>query len=247
MSIGLPAYTSIGSGTMTNSPGSGTSVTAFAVTPNSSTLQGDLVVWVISQSSIAARAIPVDLGDGWILATLETGNSGISLAICIAPRAGSSGWAGLSTGTLQYVYCSQCHTFRLSPPARWDIHNARFSSDSIFASGSGTALDAPAINQPYQQVIDILGRSYNNAGATTTVANVTNFTERFDTGIGDPGYSIAMNDRTGAINGSVQNASVTSALAVAKQERCGLRVMVPIVGNTMINNRARYGQSRRAA
>lgn len=245
MSMGLPAYTSVGAGTLTSSAGSGT----IRVTPNASTAIGDLVVVVCgSGGSSGTGNIFYDLGDGWLILSQywnDTDFEGGCMAACIAPRAGSSGYAGLGQLNTGVPWCAQSHTFRIVPPGRFLLTG--FGAETpTYATASSTALDAPAINQPYQQVIDLVGRSYNNAGTTTTVGNITNYTERFDTGNATGSHGIALNDRTAAITGAVQNASLTSALAVSKGWRLGHRAMIPIIGNTYAY-RGRYGSARRIA
>ena len=235
MSLGLPVYTSVGSGALQT--GTGTA-SLCAVSPNANTLAGDLVVVVCcaGPTTQAQEDVTVsrDNGDGWIL--LSSGyNSvteplGIFLAACIATRNGSSGYAGILFNASTYWYSAQSNTFRLALPACFDLDHVGRDSGWAFNSASDTALDAPAINQPYQQVIDLVGRGYFNGGTTTTVANITNFTERFDTGSAASYIGIALNDRTAAIIGAVQNPPITSALAVAKTYRMGVRAMIPIVG-----------------
>jgi hypothetical protein len=248
MSMGLQAYTSVGSGTLQT--GTGTS-SACAVVPNASTLAGDLVVVVCAggaptgTQTIEDLRVSKDLGDGWVLLSSGydlTNGFGIFLAACIAPRAGSSGYAGIGFNNNTFYYTAQSHTFRIRQPA-W-IGLDQFGRDNgwIEYTASGTPLDAPAINQPYQQVIDLVGRGYNNGGTTTTVGNITNFTERFDTGSAASYGGVVLNDRTAAITGAVQNPSVTSSLAVAKTYRMGVRAMIPILGNTYCIGRMRGGR-----
>lgn len=250
MSLGLPLYTSIGSGTYQSNTAGNASV--CAVVPNANSQAGDLVIVVClgalgggSQTTQDVTATR-DNGDGWILLSSGydiTGKAGLLLAACIAPRAGSSGYAGLVFNSNTFYYGAQSHTFRIAPPAWLEMDQYGRDNGWVYNSGSGTALDAPAINQPYQQVIDLVGRGYNNGGTTTTVGNITNFTERFDTGDASSNVGIALNDRTAAITGAVQNPLVTSALSVAKTQRMGLRAMVPIMGNSI--NRGRMQGSRR--
>jgi hypothetical protein len=163
------------------------------------------------------------------------------LAACIARKNGSSGYAGLSNKAAGN-YAAQAQTFRVLPPARFALEAFGGSAGGLENSAVDTALDAPAINQPADTVIDLLGRGYENSGTTTSVATVTNFTERFDTGSTSAG--VVLNDRTAAIRGAIQNPLVTSALASARSYRFGLRAMIPIVGHITPQYR-RYGMGRR--
>lgn len=241
--MGLPLYTSIGSGTLKYS----TSSMVCAISPHASTLPGDLVVCVCALGHDNFFNLnPKDPGDGWIILGSfrdPTDMDGGFFAACIAPRAGAAGWASIPfTSDLAIYYDAQVHTYRIVQPARFALGQVGVA-DYIYNSASGTPLQAPAINQPYQQVIDLIGRGYNNNGTTTTVGNITNFTERFDTGEATGQYGIVLNDRTAQITGAVQNPLVTSNLAVAKTRRVGFRAMIPIIGNTM--NRGRLQGSRR--
>jgi hypothetical protein len=250
MSMGLPLYTSIGTGTLTTAMGAAT----LMVTPNANTLAGDLIVLVgyIAATDNNLRVdLTKDAGDGWRLigyaGDWASGISGGIMAACIAPRHGSANYVGMSfvyTG-LSPNYVCQNQTYRLTLPGIFALGLFSTNSPGAWAFLTGTALDAPGINQPYQQVIDLIGRTYYNNGTTTTVAAVTNFTERFDTGQAtNPAAGVVLNDRTNQITGSVQNPLVTSALAVAKIERSGCRAMIPIVGHTSPHP-GRYGRWRR--
>jgi hypothetical protein len=236
MSMGLPAYTSVGTGTL---QANASLVTAIAAAPNASTLPGDLVVIVVYGNSSAGPIYIGDAGDGWKV--LDHGYDAtniifIALLAAISPRSGGSGWAGCVASSSTY-YTAQTQTFRLSRPGSFDLGGAKGSNGWFFDSASATALDAPLICPPGQQVLDVIGRGYYNSGTTTTVGTVTNFTERFDTGQTNPGMGVVLNDRTAAITGAVQCPSVTSALAVAKTMRSGVRAMIPIVGNTLLRGR----------
>jgi hypothetical protein len=235
MSMGLPAYTSVGSGTKTSNAASALAT----VTPNASTLAGDLVVAVCYGTGAGGDlTIARDAGDGWVI--LDSGwdgtnNFGIFLAACIATRSGSSGYSGI-TLPASMPWTLQCHTFRIKAPAAFLLGRCQsigWFNDTV----ASTSLNAPAINQPYPQGIDLVGRGYNNAAITTTVGNITNYTERFDTGQVGPPHGVVLNDRTAVITGSVQNGSLTSALAVLKPFRAGVRAFIPIIGNTLMPGR----------
>ena len=241
MSMGLPPYTSIGAGTVYEANSS-----SVTVTPNANTQIGDLVVIVLGAGALSGfNWPPAFSGDPWV--ALGVGYNGTDyeshlMWACIAPRNGSSGWANITLPATLYV-AAQTHTFRIPTPACFDLDHVGRGEGFVYNSASGTPLDAPRIDQPYQQVIDLVGRSYFNGGTTTTVGDITNFTERFDTGGTTGQHGVVLNDRTAAIIGSVQNPSVTSALAAAKTGRFGTRAMIPIVG-FQSPGRGRYGSHR---
>ncbi len=247
MSLGVPLYTSIGSGTLQT--GTGSSGTC-AVVPNASTLAGDLVIVVCAAGpgtqTTEDITVSKDNGDGWVLISSGYNPSsspamGIFIAACMATRNGSSGYAGIKFNTSNYYYAAQSHTFRIAAPGAFDLDHVGRDNGYIFNAASATALDAPAISQPYQQVIDLVGRGYYNGGTTTTVADITGYTERFDTGSAASYLGVVLNDRTAAVLGAVQNPLVTSALAAAKTNRMGVRAMIAIVG-MQSPNRGRYGR-----
>lgn len=240
MSYAAP-YVQVANGGLQTNAGS----TNVVTTPSASTLGRDLVVVVCYMAGDATNVN--DAGDGWVIldAGYDSGTGyGIFMAACLAPRAGATGYSGL-TLPASVAWTAGTNVYRVPQPYSFDLSVRAASTGWFNATASATALDGPAILQPYPQVIDLVGRGYNNAGTTTTVANITNYTERFDQGQASPAHGITLNDRTAQILGTQQNASVTSALAVAKTNRAGVRAMIGIVGNTMAG-RGRYGSSRRA-
>jgi hypothetical protein len=217
------------------------------VVANVSTLPGDLVVVVcyVQGGDIVATP-PIDAGDGWVVldAGYDTVNGfGIFIAACIATRAGSSGYAGLTIPSCT-ARSAQSHTYRMGQSYRYDLGGARGSQGWFNASASATALSQPEILQPYAQVLDLCAGGYNNAATTTTCGNVTGYTERFDTGQTSPPHGVVLRDRTFA--NAAQNPLASATLAVAKTMRGGVRAMVPIVANTA-QGRANRGQFRRTA
>jgi hypothetical protein len=240
MSVGYAIHTHVGAGTLQASTGAST----VAVSPNASTRPLDLVV-VVCYTAADATLVN-DAGDGWVI--LDSGYDsvntyGIFIAACIASRNGASGYAGLTLPS-SAAYTAQCSTFRILQPFKFDLAVRARSTGWFNATASSTTSSAPAILQPYGQVLDILGRGYNNGGTTTTSGNVTSFTERFDTGQVSPAHGVVLNDRTALVLGTQQNALVSGTLAVAKTNRAGVRAMIGIVGNT--TNRGRYMSNRRA-
>jgi hypothetical protein len=187
----------------------------------------------------------VDSGDGWVILFAGVVNmTSIILAACIAPRAGASGWSGMKASQNSFPdgWCLQNHAFRISPPACFLPSNLRGGESFFYGAAAALALNAPRIDQPYQQVMDLVGRTYYSN--PTTVGDMTYFTERFDTGYAKAG--VVLNDRTASIIGSIQNPSVTSNLAEQKSLRFGVRMMIPIIGHTS-PHRGRYGRWRRTA
>jgi len=236
MSYYTPALVSVGGGTIVKS----TSGSTIAITPISTVRAYDLVI-AVGYTSVDATQV-ADAGDGWVLldAGYDSVNSfGIFIMGCIAVRNGT-GYAGLTLPTAG-AYTAIPIAYRIPPPYRFDLSLRASSTGWFNATASATALDAPAILQPYAQCIDIIARGYNNGGTTTTVAAVTGFTERQDNGQISPPHGVVINERT--VKNASQNPAVTSALAVAKTNRAGVRAMIGIVGNT--TNRGRYMSSRR--
>jgi len=244
VSAAFPTITAVGAGTI---QASAVASTAVPVVPSASTLARDLVVVVCYvQGADIVTTPPVDAGGGWLVvdAGYDSVNAfGVFIAVCLAPRAGASGWAGLTIPSAS-ARTAQTYTYRIGSGFSFDVGAARGSQGWFNASASATALGQPAILQPYAQVIDLCGGGYNNAGTTTTVGNVTGFTERFDTGQVSPPHGVALRERS--VSNAIQNASGTAALAVAKTMRGGVRCMVPIVADTA-NGRAHRGQFRRVA
>jgi hypothetical protein len=242
MSMGLPAYTSIGTGTWDYAD----SHQPVFFYPNANTLAGDLVVGVIGAIGAYDMTVTKDAGDGWVKLAAganPTDGYGMLLVACIASKNGANGYAGMILPGSTY-HASQCHTFRIDPPAGFLLGAFGHDDQWVYNTASATALDAPSISQPYQQVIDLVGRACYNAGVATSVGNITNFTERFDVSTTTGRMNLVLNDRTAVITGAVQNPSVTSNLAAAKTYRMGVRAMIPIIGNTSPHP-GRYGRWRR--
>lgn len=234
------AYTLSGNGTTTFSAAS----TNVAITPSASTIAGDLILAPIYTGADAT--LVKDAGDGWVV--LDSGYDstnlyGILIAACIAFRGGNSGYAGLTLPS-SAAYICRPSSYHLNAPYRWDLSIRASSVGWTNATASSTSSTAPAINQPYPQVIDFVARGYFDAVGTTS-GTITSFTERADAWDAAPDMGVISNDRTAQIVSAVQNASLSATLAAAAINRAGVRAMVGMVGNTMAG-RGRYGSSRRA-
>jgi hypothetical protein len=210
-----------GAGTLAASTGS----TAVTVTPHSGTLAGmSMVVAVCYMAGDPANV--VDAGDGWVILSrgYDSGTtSGIFMAACVSPRNGSSGWAGFTLPS-SVAWTCQTYTFTVAKEWRWTLLPVMSDGAGTFASGSAQALGAPAANQPFEQVVDLVGRGYNNGGTTTACANIGNYTEMFDTGQTSPPHGVVLS--YAFRNGIGTPVSVTSNLTVAKTNRWGVRAMV---------------------
>lgn len=220
-----------------------TGASVAAVSLGSNALPLDLIIMVCYMEGDATAVS--DAGDGWVI--LDSGYDsvntfGIFLAALINPYRGTAAYAGINFPS-SVAYTAMTSIWRLPNMFKWDLALRAGSNNWFNDPASATALDAPAINKPYSTVIDLVGRGYNNGGTTTTVANLTNFSEQFDTGQTSPPHGIVLNRKTTIVNGFEQNGSATSALAVAKTNRAGVRGMVGIVANT--TQRTRYFSSRR--
>lgn len=226
MSVGLTAYSSIGSGTLATNAGS----TTITVAPNSSTLSWDLVYVVVYIQGDPTGAY--DLGDGWRIGTYyDAAGFGLVIAIVLATRAGSSGYAGIALPS-SLAWTAQCQTLRIVPPGYFDLGGARFLPDTekYSATASATTLSVNTGQfDVYADYVWILGRGYNNGGTTTTVGTISGTTERFDTGQVSPTHGIAGND--GPFSGFAIPGTVSSNLAAAKTNRIGAWVKVPIIGS----------------
>jgi hypothetical protein len=233
------AYTSSGNGSQTQSA----SASTIAITPTTNTIMGDLIVAAIYVDVDAT--LVKDAGDGWVVldSGYDSGNAyGMLLAVCIAFRNGNSGYAGLTMPTTG-GYIVRPTSLHLNAPYRWDLSRRAGSRAWFNATASATAADAPAILQPYAQVVDIIGRGYENAAGTITIGSIAGWTEATDTGDTSPPYGVGMSHRQ--LDNAIQNPSVTSNLSSASTNRAGVRGMVGIIGNTMAG-RTRVGSSRRA-
>lgn len=189
-----------------------------------------------------------DAGDGWVILASgydSVNTYGIFIAALITQRLGSTGYAGLTLPS-SAAYTAQNHGLSLRMPFKFDL-SCRASGHGWYNdTASDTNLEAPSISQPYAQCVDIVGRGYNNGGTTTTVSTPSGFGEIFDTGQTSPPHGVVL--LRGAFISSGQYANpgaVSSALAVAKTNRAGVRAMVAVTANTMAG-RARYGSGRRA-
>lgn len=244
MTVGFPTPTTVGTGTIQSTA---VSTTTVPVVPSTSILARDLVLLVcyVQGADIVATP-PIDAGDGWVVldSGYDTVNAwGMFLAACLAPRAGSSGWAGMTIPSAT-ARTAQTHAMRLAAGSGFgfDLGGAVGSRAWFNASASATALTQPEILQPYAQCFDVCAGGYNNAGTTTTCGNVTGFTERFDAGQTAPPHGVVLRERS--VSNHNINAAANATLGVAKTMRGGLRAMIPIVGYSAMG-RAHRGQFRR--
>lgn len=135
-------------------------------------------------------------------------------------------------------------------PFRFDLANAVGSTAWYNSTGSSTANTRPAFkaagrSQFRVQGIELTGGGYNNAGTTTTAGNITNYTERFDTGQASPAHGVALEDLTTVTQATVgQYGTLACALAVAKTNHGGVRGFVPVSGY-VAPQRHRFGAGRR--
>jgi hypothetical protein len=103
---------------------------------------------------------------------------------------------------------------------------------------------------PYPQGLEIACGGYNNAGTTTTIGVCAQgggqvaFTERFDTGQVSPPHGVFLDNRIITGGSLPPIASANASLTVAKTNKWGARVFIPIVANSMGGSR-RYMSNRR--
>jgi len=246
MTIGSPAIVAVGAGTLTTSA---VATTNIAVTPNGNANAGFLTVCVVYLTGGDLNTQPpVDAGDGWIFPDwgYDSANGyGIILAVCTRNRAGTGApaWSGITVPSVT-GYAAQTYTYYFTGGFGFDLGAAVGSRNWFNATASATTLTQPAIAQPYAQCLDLCAGGYNNAAVTTTVGNVTGFTERFDTGATSPPLGVVLRDRI-VLNHNI-NAAANATLAVAKTNRAGARAMIPIIAHTA-PSRAHRGQMRRVA
>lgn len=229
--FGLNAYTHVGAGTLATNAGSA----LITASPHTNTLPLDLVYLVAYVGGDPTGS--VDAGDGWVLNTYyNTSGFGLVIAVTLAAWAGSSGYAGITLPS-SLAWTAQTDTLRIVPPALFDVQAAAFLPDtekySATASAQALSVNTGQFN-PYPDYVWILGRGYNNGGTTTTVGTISGTSERFDTGQASPAHGVAGND--GPFTGSAIPGTVSSNLAVAKTNRIGAWVKVPIVARTMHNH-----------
>lgn len=235
MTYGISAVTGIGAGTLQAS----TSASVVAASPNANTRPYDLVVMVCYTDQDATQV--QDTADGWIILNSGydgTNTYGIFMAALLARTDGASGYAGLTlpgTG----AYTAQVYTYRLANPGDRFCLCGKSAADTWYnLTASAVAIQGPTILQPYQQCIDLVGRGYNNAGTTTTMGNITGFTESFDTGQTSPAHGVILNYRL--LTNAIQNPAVSGNLAVAKTNRAGVRAMVGLIGNVATRRTMQY-------
>lgn len=238
MTVGLQyGLASSNSGTLSTNAGS----TTVSTIPNSTTLRGDLVYVVAYTGGDPTGAL--DAGDGWKLETYtNAGSYGLVLGLCIAPRDGNTGWAGITLPTSQ-AWTSQCGNLRLVPPAKWDANFWFLSPDQAYIDASSNttlqivATGTGALQTPhYGEIWQIAGRGYNNGGTTTTSGNITGWTERFDVGQTSPAHGIVGNDRLQTYRNTTTNLNGT--LAVAKTNRIGAFCAAPIIAESSLRRRS---------
>jgi hypothetical protein len=244
---GANPYTSVGSGTLQASTGAA----GVTVSANASTLAHDLIVAVLYAAGDVTLA--VDAGEGWVL--LDGGYNagstyGCGLFACISARAGATR-AGLTLAS-SVAWTLQCHTYRPIAPFRFTLAGAVGSRNWFNSTASSTANARPAFargagaSQFRAQGIELTGGGYNNAGTTTTAGNITNYTERFDTGQVSPAHGVALEDLTTVTQGTVgQYGTLSCTLAAAKTNHGGVRAFVPLIVGPPL--RGRYASGRRLA
>lgn len=230
MSLGLSALTYVGSGTPT---GAILPQGQISCSPNSSTLPGDLIVVFLYMTGGNPVTDIKDDGLPWKIFGYTDGSNGPGLALMIAPWAGSSGYTFFLSSQAT-TGATNVATYRLTGGGKFDVGRACLAGGWI-NTASGTPMDVPAMVQNYSQGLDLLGRGYNTGGTATTCGNITGFTERYDTSYGSASIGLIANDRQ--LFNAIQNPSVTSSLAAAKDYRMGIRVFVPIIGNTQFPGR----------
>jgi hypothetical protein len=119
-------------------------------------------------------------------------------------------------------------------PFRYDVESSVGSRAGTAETASSTTVNIPGITPSYTQWVDICGGGYNNGGTTTTIGAVGGFTENVDTGQTSPPHGIFLDSQSANVQPS-QNCTfktaTTATLAVAKTNRVGLRVCVPVLGN----------------
>jgi hypothetical protein len=236
-----PGTWTVGAGTLQTNAGSA----LITASPSASTAYRDLVVLMAYVTGAGAPVLgAVDAGDGWFMLDRGwdgTNNWGVLLAGCIAPRAGASGWAGITLPG-SGAWTAQTYTYRLPYTFRFALELAAPGRGWVAVAGSSTTSTVPQISLPYPQCLVIDGIGYNNGGTTTTCGNITGFTERFDTGQTSPPHGVKLDDAL-IWGNDYLIAQANSTLGAAKTNKGGLRAAIPILGHTRIPNR--FMSSRR--
>jgi hypothetical protein len=175
----------------------------------------------------------------------STNTYGMLIACTINKFEGAGSWSGL-TLPASVAWTAKTMAHRTISGYHFDLVGGCGSVGWFNNSTSSRSITIPQILQPYTQVADLAGIGYNNAGTTTTIAAISTFLERADTGQTSPPHGIAGEFRSSAINGFQSNPAVTNstAIAVAKTKRACVRCMVPIVATGNIFSQY-YGSYRR--
>jgi hypothetical protein len=237
---GALAYSTVGAGTLTTSTGSA----AVTVTAHANVVAGDLIALVVyAEGDITAAT---DAGEGWVCLDCgynSTDTFGLGLFVCVSGRNGTTR-NGLTLPT-SMAWTAQNYTYRPLSCLRWDLAGMVGSRNWYNAAASATTGTRPAFQgagfAPLQlQGIQLAALGYNNGGTTTTVGNITNYTERFDTGQTSPPHGVDLKDKT-TLTAVDHHSTLSSTLAVAKTERAGVRGFVPLIANVQSAARTLHG------
>lgn len=230
--------------TFTASTDVGTSGTSVPIAPHFNTLSGDLIVCWLYTTGVDPT-LTVDAGDGWRqVCGGYSGSYGLALFVLNARRASNGGYAGLTLAAGVTGFRAVTQVFRCSSPFRLDASQAVGSPDWYQSAASSVTSSAPETSTPYAQCLDVVCRAYNSAGGATTSGTISGFTESNDGTGAAPNIGGSINWQL--LAGHQVLPLVSSSLSVARTDHAGLRVVVPLVGNTL-GQYGRYLSGRRIA
>lgn len=262
MSIGFGDIVSYGAGSKSTI----TAATTIAhSTIGSGVASGDLTIAVIYVVYSAAPANPGMFGDGgnpWMV--LAWGYDATTRAgIYVLGMVHQVGGSVSTTFTISDVNCAAtCQSYTFLPPGgfsgshaqslnaqfRWELPRTRDAQNAYFLATSSTTLTCVGISHPYSQGLEVACGGYNNGGNTTTIGVVSSqggtFIERFDTGQNSPPHGVFLDSKLVYSSQFVPSGDAT--LTVAKTNKWGARVFIPLVANAMAGSQ-RWMQNRRFA
>lgn len=255
MSLGLEGYNgNFAAGTPQHSTGTETIIPAVPVWITAPWALVLLLVYTADGAALLDLSRLRDRGDGWRLLAHGTDLGALtpfSMALfgLIAPRYDAAGYLGLETPDgVPFSYVSCTASFWMKDPvnvptaARFEL-GAFGSSDAFVDDASAAQITIPSIQQPYQQVLEVMCTGYSNGGTPRTVSPTGS--ERFDISESVPGYGIQLcTEGLGGHRNAVTRPAFNLAVSGAVTERVGLRAMVPLVAHVNPMRR-RYGQARR--
>lgn len=226
----------VGAGTLNASAGS----TSVLVAAHGNTVAQDLIVLVVYGAG--DLTIATDAGEGWVLLDGgwdSTNTFSLAMFACVSARIGATR-TGLTLMS-SFAWTAQNASYRPLYGLRWDLANFVRSAGWQNAAASSTSLIRPAFAGAGRaanvaQGIVLTAGGYNNAAVTTTCGNITNFTERFDTGQIAPPHGVVLNEKS-TITGIDHFSTLAATLGAAKTNRAGVRAYVPMFARTMQRSR----------